>query len=211
MASTAPFHQLVPKQPAAYHQPLVTQLHLGSDHLVRDLVAILFVAGEDADRRAVQRALGVTNSQLAGLIATARAVDIPGLLIQAHGDSLRLITQPETAPAVRRFIQAPAALRLSSAALETLAVIAYTQPTTRSQIHEARGVDSEGPLTTLMQHGLIAEAGRADTPGRPVLFETTAECLTLLGLATLHDLPPLRPSSETNPSGTAIPSKPKNL
>jgi segregation and condensation protein B len=178
----------------------VTEPTIESDSLVGDLVAILFVAGEGADRRAVQRALGLTNSQLARLVTAARDQQIPGLLIQERGDTLRLITHPDSAPAVRRFVQAPGALRLSAAALETLAVIAYSQPTTRSQIHEARGVDSDGPIATLMQHGLIAEAGRAETPGRPVLFETTAECLTLLGLASIEDLPPLRPSPEPLPA-----------
>jgi segregation and condensation protein B len=159
--------------------------------LLRDLVAILFVAGEGADRKAVQRALEIPPGQLERLLQLARMHPIPGLVIQEHGETVRLITAPETAASVRRFTQAPNAIRLSAAALETLAVIAYSQPTTRSQIQEARGVNSDGPLTTLVQHGLIAEVGRAETPGRPTLFETTAECLTLLGLASLRDLPSL--------------------
>ena len=159
--------------------------------LLRDLVAVLFVAGEGADRKAVQRALEISPGQFEQVLLLARNEPIPGLVIQEHADTVRLITAPESAASVRRFTQAPSAIRLSAAALETLAVIAYSQPTTRSQIQEARGVNSDGPLATLVQHGLIVEAGRADTPGRPTLFETTAECLTLLGLGSLRDLPSL--------------------
>jgi len=161
------------------------------DDLLRDLVAVLLVAGEGADRKAVQRALEVSPAQLQHLLAELRAEPPRGLLVQEHGDTLRLISHPDAAASVRRFMQAPSAIRLSQPALETLAVIAYSQPTTRAQIQEARGVNSDGPITTLLQHGLIAEAGRANSPGRPTLFETTADCLTLLGLGSLQDLPAL--------------------
>jgi segregation and condensation protein B len=159
--------------------------------VLRDLVAILLVAGDGADRKAVQRALEVMPAQFERVLRLARDEPPPGLLIQEHGETVRLVTHPDAAASVRRFVQAPNAIRLSPAALETLAVIAYSQPTTRGQIQEARGVNSDGPITTLVQHGLIVESGRADSPGRPSLFETTAECLTLLGIGSLHDLPSL--------------------
>jgi segregation and condensation protein B len=159
--------------------------------LVRDLVAVLFVAGDGADRGAVQRALGLTPAQLARVIEAAKRDPPLGLLVQEHRDLLRLVSHPNAADAVRRFLQAPSAIRLSGAALETLAVIAYSQPTTRSQIQEARGVASDGPIATLLQHSLIVEAGRAETPGRPTLFATTPEFLALLGLSSLDDLPSL--------------------
>lgn len=159
---------------------------------VGDLVAILLVAGDGADRRAVLRALEATPAQLERILEAARQSPPPGLLVQEHGDVLRLATHPSTAASVRRFVQAPNAIRLSAAALETLAVIAYSEPTTRGQIQGARGVNSDGPISTLQQHGLIAEAGRADTPGRPTLFITTPECLTLLGIGSLRDLPSLQ-------------------
>lgn len=167
------------------------------DALVRDLIAILFVAGEYAERRAVQRALGVSAAQLAQIIAEVKRNPPTGLILQEHHDQLRLVTHPDAAPSVRRFVDAPNAIRLSGAALETLAVIAYTQPTTRSQIQEARGVASDGPIATLLHHGLIVEAGRADAPGRPVLFETTPEFLSLLGISSLDQLPPLPAPTET--------------
>ena len=175
----------------------MSELPLEQEAQVRDLVAVLFVAGDAADRGAVQRALGATPAQLARVLAAAREHPPLGLMIQEHQDTLRLVSHPDAAASVRRFLQAPSAIRLTGAALETLAVIAYTQPTTRAQIQEARGVASDGPIATLLQHGLIVEAGRAETPGRPTLFETTPECLTLLGLASIADLPELGPPTET--------------
>ena len=164
--------------------------------LLGRLVAVLFMSAEGADRGAVQRALDISRGQLGRLLDLAREVPIPGLLIQEHGDTLRLVTHPDTAETVRRFIEAPHAIRLSGASLETLAVIAYTQPTTRAQIADARGVNSDGPITTLLQHGLIVEAGHAEAPGRPTLFETTPDFLTLLGISSLDDLPELTPAPE---------------
>jgi segregation and condensation protein B len=174
----------------------MSELSPEQEALVRDLVAVLFVAGDGADRGAVLRALGLTPSQLARTVEAAMRQPPLGLLVQEHRDTLRLVSHPDAAAAVRRFLQAPNAIRLSGAALETLAVIAYTQPTTRGQIQEARGVASDGPIATLLQHGLIVEAGRAETPGRPTLFETTPEFLTLLGLSSIEELPSLTP---TNP------------
>lgn len=157
--------------------------------LVADLIAVLFVAGEGVDRRVVQRALGITPTQLGRVLDGAKAATIPGLAVQAHGDLLRLVTHPSTAAAVRQFLQAPSAIRLTAASLETLAVIAYGQPTTRAEIAEARGVDSDGPISTLLLHGLIVEVGRSDGPGRPALFGTTPDFLSLLGIASVEDLP----------------------
>jgi segregation and condensation protein B len=175
----------------------MTEVESSSSALLAQLVAVLFMAGEGADRGAVQRALDLTPAQLRRLLEAGRGTAIPGLMIQEHDDLLRLVTHPDTAETVRRFIEAPHAIRLSGASLETLAVIAYTQPTTRAQIADARGVNSDGPLATLLQHGLIVEAGHAETPGRPTLFETTSDFLTLLGISSLDDLPTLTPATDT--------------
>ena len=170
---------------------------------VGDLIAVLFVAGEGADRRAVQRALELSPAELTRVVAAARAKPLPGLLIQEHGDLLRLVTHPDAAAAVRRFTHAPGAIRLSPAALETLAVIAYSQPATRGDVQAARGVNSDAAIATLQQHGLIAESGRADGPGRPALFTTTPDCLALLGIGSLAELPPLT-TPEVAASGEAV-------
>jgi len=169
----------------------VSETTLHPDQLVGQLVAVLFTAGEAIERRAIQQALGITAQQLSRVIGSAREQGLPGLMIQEHEDTLRLVTAPETAFVVRRFLQTGQAARLSPAALEALAVIAYSQPATRAQVQEARGVNSDGAIETLLQHGLIVEVGRADGPGRPALFQTTPECLSLLGISSLAELPSL--------------------
>jgi len=171
-----------------------------SDDLVRDLVAILLVSGEGADRTAVQRALDVDRRRLNEVLRAAREGPLTGLMIQEQDDVLRLVTHPDAGRAVRRFLQAPA-IRLSGAALETLAMVAYNQPTTRAAVADARGVNSDGPIATLLQHGLIAEAGRAETPGRPTLFVTTQEFLSLVGLSSLEELPEVQGLQQTPPPG----------
>jgi segregation and condensation protein B len=180
----------------------VTEVRFDPEELVSQLVAILFASGEAVERGAVQRTLGITGHQLGLVLDCARERGTPGLMIQEHDEGLRLVTSPETALFVRRFLQAGNATRLSPAALESLAVIAYSQPATRAQVQEARGVHSDGAIETLLQHGLITEIGRADGPGRPALFETTPECLALLGISSLRDLPSLtapEPGSSSEP------------
>jgi segregation and condensation protein B len=83
---------------------------------------------------------------------------------------------------------------LSRAALEALAIIAYEEPATRPQIDAIRGVNSDGVLKSLLSKGLIQEVGRADSPGRPILYSVTSEFLQFFGLSSLSDLPPLSAS-----------------
>jgi segregation and condensation protein B len=85
---------------------------------------------------------------------------------------------------------------LSRAALEALAIVAYEEPATRPQIDAIRGVNSDGVLKSLLGKGLIQEVGRADSPGRPILYSVTSEFLQFFGLSSLADLPPLTATSE---------------
>jgi segregation and condensation protein B len=91
--------------------------------------------------------------------------------------------------------------RLTSAALETLAVISYRQPITRAQIEAVRGVNSDRALASLIQHGLVVEVGRAPSVGRPALFATTSEFLQQFGLTTLAELPYVEPVSSEYQNG----------
>ena len=109
----------------------------------------------------------------------------------------RLFTHPDTAPEVERFVLSSRQARLTKAALETLAIVAYKQPVTRHQITSIRGVNSDGVLRALQDKGLVEEAGREETPGRPILFATTPSFLERLGLpvprlAALARPPPRR-------------------
>jgi segregation and condensation protein B len=111
----------------------------------------------------------------------------------------RYQTAPDLTPYVERFLLHDQRARLSGAALETLAIIAYKQPISRGQIASIRGVDPDGVLRTLQARGYIDEIGRDDGPGQAILFGTTGSFLEKLGLASLDDLPPIAefiPSAE---------------
>jgi segregation and condensation protein B len=114
-----------------------------------------------------------------------------GLVLKQVADGWRLYTDPEVRPYLERFAASDAATRLSTAALETLAVVAYQQPVSRGQVSEVRGVDSERTLQTLERRGLILEIGRAPGAGSAVLYGTTDLFLEKLGVNSLADLPPL--------------------
>ena len=111
--------------------------------------------------------------------------------MQRLGRRLQLVTVPQAAPQVEHFLGLEVNLRLSQAALETLAIVAYAQPVTRPQVEAIRGVNSDSVLRTLLAAGLIEEAGRADTVGRPILYQTTFEFLQQFGLSSLQALPAL--------------------
>ena len=128
------------------------------------------------------------SSELAalGVILTGR-----GLAVQCHADLVQLVTAPDLARGVENFLGSTLPQRLSHAALETLAVIAYRQPATRAQIEAVRGVDSASVVGTLLARGLIEEAGRLPGPGHPVQYATTPDFVRLFGLSSLDELPTL--------------------
>lgn len=114
-----------------------------------------------------------------------------GIAIMQSKAYFHLTTKPEHAPYFQRLVDSPHASRLSQAALETLAIIAYQQPITRTEVEEVRGVKSERPIQTLVTRNLIEERGRREGAGRPILYGTTTDFLTYFGLTSLEELPPL--------------------
>src|SRR5256714_3676530 len=127
----------------------------------------------------------------------AEALKGRGLFLQRHQDQLQLVTDPAQADVVRRVLRPEYPSRLSPAAYETLAIIAYRQPLTRARIEEIRGVNCEAVLESLEEKGLIEETGRLDAPGTPRLFGTTMRVLQILGLSSLDGLPPVPQSGST--------------
>jgi len=125
-----------------------------------------------------------------------------GLRLQSHGGRVQLTTAPELAPLAEKFLGLDATSRLSRAALEALAIIAYRQPVTRPEIDAVRGVNSDGVLKSLLNKGLVQEIGRADAPGRPILYGITAEFLQHFGLDSLQKLPLLEPLESVEPAET---------
>lgn len=162
----------------------------------RALEALLFVSDEPLSESVLAQALDVdrrTAGSLCERLATELEARGSGLVMRNVAGGWRLFTHPDTAPAVERFVLSSRQARLTKAALETLAIVAYKQPVTRHQVSAIRGVNSDGVLRALADKGLIEEAGREETPGRPVLYGTTAGFLERLGLPSLASLPSLAP------------------
>src|SRR5436190_8845245 len=162
--------------------------------LAAQLEALLLVAGDTATVEALARALNVSKDAVEeGLDALERhyTENGHGARLQRLGARVQLATAPEHAGVVARFLGVPERARLSPAALETLAIVAYRQPVTRPEIESIRGVNCDHVMRSLLDQGLIEERGRADTPGRPAVYGTTMTFLEALGLRTLDDLPPL--------------------
>ncbi len=129
-----------------------------------------------------------------------------GLRLQRHSGRVQLTSAPDLAGEVERFLGLEASSRLSRAALETLAIVAYQQLITRPQLDDIRGVNSDGVLKSLLSKGLIQDMGRADGPGRPILYGTTTEFLQHFGLSSLEELPPLNLELPAKPVEASSPA-----
>jgi segregation and condensation protein B len=159
--------------------------------LVPVLEAVLFVADTPVEVAALARTAGAPRGDVeAALGELAEACRGRGVRLQRNGELVQLVSAPETAPYVERFLGLEH-LPLTNASLETLAIIAYRQPITRQVIESVRGVDSDYSIRVLMARGLIEDIGRAPVIGRPVLFGTTVKFLEHFGLEKPDDLPPL--------------------
>jgi segregation and condensation protein B len=163
-----------------------------SPPLALTLETLLFVADGPADLTRLQRAMQVDRPALEGALeALAELLRVRGVRLQRKGETIQLVSAPEAAEAVERFLGLNEGARLSAAALETLAIVAYRQPVTRTQIEAVRGVSADYAIRTLLARNLIQEVGRLETVGRPVVFGTTFEFLQYFGLERLEQLPEL--------------------
>ena len=161
--------------------------------------AILFVAGEAVSIKDMSKALAVGEKELKTAldkIGSEYDYEQRGFMLKRFGDKVQLATRPLYSEDVLRLLQPVQQQSLSQAAMETLAVVAYKQPVTRAEVEQIRGVKCDYSLQSLTTKGLIQEAGRKDTIGRPILYATTDTFLSHFGIATLEDLPPL-PEVET--------------
>ncbi len=160
--------------------------------------SLLFVAESPVTIAAMARALEIDEAQVEeALNELKRDYGERGIRLQRARDKVQLVSAPEAAPAIQKFLGLDGAGRLSAAALETLAIIAYRQPITRPAIEAVRGVNCDGVIHSLLTRGLIQEVGRMETAGRPILYATTFEFLQSFGLRDVDDLPPLEQTAET--------------
>jgi segregation and condensation protein B len=160
--------------------------------LTAQIESILFVASGAVTVAQVAAALETSTADIEkGLAELKEQYQDRGLRLQRHQQYIQITTAPEAAQVIERFLGMEATARLSRAGLETLSIVAYEQPVTRPEIDAVRGVNSDGALKSLLGKGLIQEAGRAERPGRPILYVTTSDFLAHFGLNSLTDLPPL--------------------
>lgn len=170
----------------------------------RALEALLFVSDEPLAASILAQALEVDRRVVESMcdrLASDLEARGSGLVLRNVAGGWRLFTHPDTQPTVERFVLSSRQARLTKAALETLAIVAYKQPVTRHQVSGIRGVNSDGVLRALVDRGLIEEAGRDEGPGRPLLYATTPTFLERLGLPSLASLPSLAPLLDVETPG----------
>lgn len=161
--------------------------------------AMLFAHAEPVTAQRLAAVLEVEEDVVSRLLYALRdeyEAEDRGLTLLMLEDRWQLATKPAYGTYIKTILDTRRNTPLTPAAMETLAVIAYNQPVSRSFIEQVRGVDSASPVQTLLQKGLIEEAGRLDLPGRPIAFATTDVFLRTFGLASLAELPPLHTEAQ---------------
>ena len=172
--------------------------------------AILFVAGEAVGIRDLAKALRVEEKELKETlkkIGSEYDYEQRGFMLKRFGEKVQLATRKLYSEDVLRLLQPVQQQSLSQAAMETLAVVAYKQPVTRAEVEQIRGVKCDYSLQSLMMKGLIQEAGRKDTIGRPILYATTDMFLSHFGIQGLEDLPPLPETEKESDENTDDPDE----
>jgi segregation and condensation protein B len=158
------------------------------------LEAVLFVTEHPVPTRELAEVLELPVSrveELLGELGEEMTRRKAGLVLKSVAGGWRLYSHPDAYPYLERFASSASARKLSPAAMETLAVVAYRQPVSRSQISELRGVDSDSAVRTLERLGLVEEKERLNVPGNPAVYRTTELFLEHMGLNELSELPPL--------------------
>ncbi len=163
-----------------------------NEQLARILEGLLFAAGnEGMTTTQIADVLEMTSDQaevICRLLDEIQEKEKRAFRLQMIGGSWQLLTVPTLSPYLKKMATSPVLPGLSQAALEVLAIIAFRQPITRAEIDQIRGVKSDRSLGTLVSRGLIVETGRADAPGRPILYGTSKDFMDYFGLHSLEDL-----------------------
>ena len=188
--------------PAA-DRALLPPLDVDDDGLRRGIAAVLFVADEPLTVAVIAETLGVDAARVEAAVSevsTELDGERLGFELREVAGGWRMMTSPVARPVLERWLIGARHGRLTQAALETLAVVAYRQPIARVTIGEIRGVNPDGALRSLVSRGLVAEVGREDGPGQAVLFGTTPQFLERMGLRSLDELPPVPPYLPDGPA-----------
>jgi segregation and condensation protein B len=156
--------------------------------------SILLLADEPVPTSLIGEVLETPKAAVQTMLAelsSEYAAQDRGFVLRETAAGWRFYTDPDADPWLERFVTSHQNTRLTGAALEVLAIVAYRQPISRAQIGEIRGVDSDGVVKTLQQRGLLVESGRDPGPGSPVMFTVSPEFLERMGLRSTEELPPL--------------------
>ena len=165
----------------------------GDEQLLRETAALLFAAPEPLTQARLIELLERPSAARVARVLERLALALDGsplpIVLHRIAGGWRLSSDPEVSAAIARLRAEPRAERISAAALETLAIIAYRQPVTKAEVEAIRGVQAGPLLRALVDRGLVRVTGRADLPGSPLLYGTTGEFLERFGLGSLKDLP----------------------
>lgn len=170
-----------------------------TDNLVSTIEAMLFASGDPVEASKLAEVLDIdieTVEKMLGHLSALYDERSSGLMIIRIDNKYQICTREKYSEEVRKLLEIKKNTPLSNAAFEVLAVIAYNKTVTRSFIEQVRGVDCSGPISSLVQKGLIEEKGRMDLPGRPLIYGTTDRFLRCFSLNSLEDLPDLPKNDE---------------
>ena len=171
----------------------------GEEWVKTYIEGILFISESPIKTSTISESLDVPESKIKQVLRMLEQEYIDqnrGFVLKKISGGYRLYSNPALNEVLQRFVKTNIRTHLSQAALETLAIIAYRQPITRTQIAEIRGVRTDSVVLTLLDKGLLKEAGKLKESGSPILYRTSDRFLELLGLNNLKDLPPLKEFKE---------------
>lgn len=171
----------------------------GEEWVKTYIEGILFISESPVKTGTISESLDVPEGKIKQVLKMLEQEYIDqnrGFVLKKISGGYRLYSNPALNEVLQRFVKTNIRTHLSQAALETLAIIAYRQPITRTQIAEIRGVRTDSVVLTLLDKGLLKEAGKLKEPGNPILYRTSDRFLELLGLNNLKDLPPLKEFKE---------------
>ena len=171
----------------------------GEEWVKTYIEGILFISESPVKTGTISESLGISEGRIKQALRMLEQEYIDqnrGFVLKKISGGYRLYSNPALNEVLQRFVKTNIRTHLSQAALETLAIIAYRQPITRTQIAEIRGVRTDSVVLTLLDKGLLKEAGKLKEPGNPILYRTSDRFLELLGLNNLKDLPPLKEFKE---------------
>jgi segregation and condensation protein B len=156
---------------------------------------ILFIAEAPVNPKSIAKVLNSDTGTIIEIIEQLKAQYLEsdsGFIVRKIGGGYRLYSNPSLSEILKDFVNTNIKIHITQAALETIAIIAYKQPVTRSQVAEIRGVRTDSVIISLESKGIIKASGRLKEPGSPIIYRTTSKFLEILGIASLSELPPLK-------------------